>query len=804
VSSALSQSPAIRTNSRAYYCISNEQRRECHTVTMPEYYQDQQRGAPMPQRPTTAGSVRLARERAEALAQEQMYSRQQQARPKWPSTIREDGRHYVPGGATQPTLNNMGYKNAEHMRPPPPVRGTTFYNSEHNSSASSVEDLNQAQNQQRDRGELAQDFQFPPVPKSNSSSPQRGMRNQRPQMRQQAPTQTSPGSPAWPLPKPSHAQAGQAQPTPMQRNVHPTIANQANPYDRESVYSRQSEPSTPPAQHGVLRQASQGKRAKPVLTTIQSPVTREQRTDSQSRRASTVNALSAAITAGMAPSNSRPHTPQSQAQSSSMRMPFSEDSPPPSPIDEKLPLEPPRVFGRSPIATSDSSTSTRSHNPLLSKDPRPAMSDKIPSSRRPPRLNIDAVRELESRGSTTSLTDLIRRATKLASNLDRGKTASRLGMLDMFNAGEKEEKRKSGSISDMLSAFPEPGMTPTSARQHDPRFPPGSSHLRNGEFGPRDSRDFQPDKSNARRCCGMSLTAFFIVMFVLFILIAAAVLVPIFLIVIPRMHNSSTSLASCSTSHKCQNMGISVVSDNTCNCVCTNGYTGDHCQLPLDAECSTMGITIDGKFYNDATAGSSLPDVLSGASKNFSIPLNGTALLSLFAANNLTCTTENSLVSFNVQTENKKRFLPVHIPMPTTSPSLQTLKARIPQSSTVGSSNGIVFQASSTSSTAPSSATSSSTESVSPSDTSSTKPVSQKILSFAQVVVLYVFEQSSSLSIAVNAQQTMQSYLANVGGNANGTLSVGYKDLHISADFKNFEILWANGTDVGGGKQSLR
>lgn len=51
--------------------------------------------------------------------------------------------------------------------------------------------------------------------------------------------------------------------------------------------------------------------------------------------------------------------------------------------------------------------------------------------RRPPRLDIDAVREAESRGSLTSLPDLIRRATRLASMMDRGKRpASRLGELD--------------------------------------------------------------------------------------------------------------------------------------------------------------------------------------------------------------------------------------------------------------------------------------------------------------------------------------------------------------------------------------
>jgi hypothetical protein len=55
----------------------------------------------------------------------------------------------------------------------------------------------------------------------------------------------------------------------------------------------------------------------------------------------------------------------------------------------------------------------------------PTMSDKRPGGRKPPRLDIGAVRNAEARGSLSSLSDLIKRATKLASNLDRGKTASR-------------------------------------------------------------------------------------------------------------------------------------------------------------------------------------------------------------------------------------------------------------------------------------------------------------------------------------------------------------------------------------------
>ena len=53
--------------------------------------------------------------------------------------------------------------------------------------------------------------------------------------------------------------------------------------------------------------------------------------------------------------------------------------------------------------------------------------------RRPPPLDIDAVRNAEARGSLTSLPDLIRRATQLATMIDKGKRpASRLDDLTMW------------------------------------------------------------------------------------------------------------------------------------------------------------------------------------------------------------------------------------------------------------------------------------------------------------------------------------------------------------------------------------
>lgn len=63
----------------------------------------------------------------------------------------------------------------------------------------------------------------------------------------------------------------------------------------------------------------------------------------------------------------------------------------------------------------------------------PTLSATRPGGHRPPQLNLNAVRQAEARGSLTSLSDLIKRATRLASNLDRGRTASRLAFFDTVN-----------------------------------------------------------------------------------------------------------------------------------------------------------------------------------------------------------------------------------------------------------------------------------------------------------------------------------------------------------------------------------
>jgi hypothetical protein len=159
--------------------------------------------------------------------------------------------------------------------------------------------------------------------------------------------------------------------------------------------------------------------------------------------------------------------------------------------------------------------------------------------RRPLKLDIDAVRDAEARGSLTSLSDLIRRATRLASNLDRGKTASRLGMsfFEGLDSTERalavqEANRRSGSISDILGSFPTPGLQTPQDGQFT-RF----SKLQHSQL-PSES-DVGEIRPRGRRCCGMPVWLFSVLMVFVVLLVCAAVLVPVVLLIILPGQKSS-------------------------------------------------------------------------------------------------------------------------------------------------------------------------------------------------------------------------------------------------------------------------
>lgn len=771
-----------------------------------------------------------------------------------PPNVKLSARNQVPPGvgvALPPTRYEAGLGTA-----PPPVRYET----------------SQRQPQQRSPapGMLIQDFKFPAAPPIPPSGPGR-MRHESSQspgskynMHESYMSSLVDGSST------THSSKSRGFPTSRRYSGSVYAESEAlgleEPFGEGAPSPEISRPGSSDGTPQIVRQASLGKRAKPAMTTIKNPNNQLEQSipengfvPSQTSRSATMSALSAALAAGMSsqPIDARSGTPGSRS-FTPVRMPF-DTSPPASPSADREFLQTPKtptttVSSKFPTKAAGSVHSQKSTNPLLGLGiEQPSMSDKIPPSRRPPMLDMDAVREAENRGSTTSLADLIRRATKLAANLDRGKTASRLGMLDMFGSTEKlGTNNRHSTMSDMISAFPAPayGATPTNKR--DTAWPLGEKDA----YASTTDLSKGPNRRRRRKCCGLSLPIFILAFIVVIVLVAAAVLIPIFLILVPRQHHKSTSSSDCATSNPCRNGGFGIVSDNACVCVCSNGFTGSYCETSESTgNCITVTLNDGSTEYRNATMGRSIAPTFSDAQTRFGIPLNVSTILSLFSSNNLSCTVENSLLDFNSsvlsQGRIRKRFIMLPgfepnqdgEPQPPVihggpSPPQITKRAeadcddmRLERRQTgvsTGTVNGIVFQASSatagpeetsppigtdvstvssvssTTTAEDPSATAGSDESPSATTTSSNGATSSSTvndveLEFAKVVVLFVLQESRTVSVAVNAQQQMESFFsAQIKGNSSTSVDVGSGDLNLTANFDKLSITKGDGQVIGG------
>lgn len=190
----------------------------------------------------------------------------------------------------------------------------------------------------------------------------------------------------------------------------------------------------------LVRSASLGKRGKPTMRIIQKPgTTSDANAETQSNNtkqdesAAAAGAVAGAIAAGIAADQETLRLPSPERKGSASTA-SSDDST--KGVD---PEKPPIVQDESVyIAMNEKGEGL----PMAA----PTLSDKRPGARKPPRLDMGAVRNAEARGSLSSLTDLIRRATKLASNLDRGRTASRLDLVD------GDSKAAFGGLSSISSA----------------------------------------------------------------------------------------------------------------------------------------------------------------------------------------------------------------------------------------------------------------------------------------------------------------------------------------------------------------
>ena len=200
----------------------------------------------------------------------------------------------------------------------------------------------------------------------------------------------------------------------------------------------------------------------------------------------------------------------------------------------------------------------------------------------------------------------------------------------------------------MLAAFPPPGLA-TPSHVGTPRHRGASWPSPFDNTSPALDEKTERDR---RRCCGLPVWGFLILLLVLLIAIAAAVVVPIELLVVHKQKSSTSTsqaqLQQCQSdpSSECKNGGSSVLSGGGCSCICINGFTGPTCSVGGTTGCTTTSVDT---LY-DVTLGYSIPRLLAEAQSNFSIPLSGSLVLASLNAANLSCISENALVTFNGQT----------------------------------------------------------------------------------------------------------------------------------------------------------
>lgn len=383
-------------------------------------------------------------------------------------------------------------------------------------------------------------------------------------------------------------------------------------------------------------------------------------------------------------------------------------------------------------------------------------------------------------------------------------------MLTLFlSPGEPGRRRGSGSISDILTSFPRPGLQTPEGRSSWPVFF-GRSGLRNVE--PLHSNDDDPTaKKPARKCCGMPRKWFILLCIVIFIIVVLAILLPVFLIAVPNQNHSNSS--SCAKTNPCQNGGVSVSSGSECSCVCSDGYTGSQCTIAGDSSCVTSEVD-NGTISKNATMGSDLPDVFSASSSKFNITLDSVTIMALFSMNNVSCKTENALVSFDVQTSSSKTrravSLPVDLPesadeegTPSSAfVSTDPTPALVPRS--VATSNGILYDNNAASATSATSTAAKSTATAIPAKSSNTTTsastsstdtsVPTEVVEFSQVAVLYILQKTGSLTSAMWSEGQIDTYLADSYANAtHPTLELMGS---YGLDFEKKTITLKNGTVV--------
>lgn len=387
-----------------------------------------------------------------------------------------------------------------------------------------------------------------------------------------------------------------------------------------------------------------------------------------------------------------------------------------------------------------------------------------------------------------------------------------------------------------MASFPPP---PRDGRSSWPAFFRRSTFHNIDAQAAHSDHEQEKQSNRPRRCCGLPLWLFIAICVVILLAITLAVLLPVFLIVVPQ--EESNSLSSCEKSNPCRNGGVSVSSGSICSCVCTNGYTGSQCTKSGDGSCSTTNIG-ENSASKSATMGSDLPQLLEDSQKTFSIPLDPVTIMALFSQNDVSCTTQNELVSFNDVANNKnnssntRRSVSTQpsekLPSDTEQSSstsdsqLDIYRRTLAARASVATMNGIVFDNSSPSpdesstgtqttaaaveettppesTSTPTPTTTSSSSSATTTSTSTPTSVPQKAINFSRTAVLYILEMTGTFDAAMESEESIQYYLKNTypisgAGRYNVNLPKSGVKGSFALDFDKYSITMSNGTSVGG------
>lgn len=402
-------------------------------------------------------------------------------------------------------------------------------------------------------------------------------------------------------------------------------------------------------------------------------------------------------------------------------------------------------------------------------------------------------------------------------------------------ADEYYDERHRSGLSDMLAAFPPPAQAQSrtgvrqSIRESVLSWPLPPLNGRDGSGSPRSdplSGSATPDsQKKGRRCCGLPLWV--PLALVMLILVAAAVIIPIEFFVIRKQNTSTNNTAAaeqqCQNQLTCQNGGSNVVTNGICSCICTNGFTGLDCSTADTVGCTTTTIAGDTNISN-VTLGNAIPRLLTQASTNFSITLSETSILSKLNAGNLSCSSQNALVTFDGQNTRSGAASDVVVSSNsagsiaqnvveavalnenvatvtvmtglsfTTTLTLAGGVTSLPPTTTVTITKTLTssFEPSSTllttSTTALTSSTATTATAIPATTSAAAFTVTEEVLDFARVGVLLVLQQDS-LSEATTAQTSLQNFFSS--GTAGLTITAA-SNISLSSgnsiDLVNFHV----------------